>query len=473
MIEALIEPTFESWQEGARHLLGTGTPPERVFWVERGDQASLPVASEPFPQGPVETTRVPRRFLEHARVAACHRAADRWTVLYRVLWRVTHEGRALLNDPLDPDAARFRALVTGVRHDLHRMLAFVRFRQVRSGETQRLVAWYSPDHDVAALAAPHFAERYPGLQWSIVTPQASVHWIDGELTFAAGVPTSLQPREGDDQEAEALWRVYYAAVFNPARLNESKLRRDMPERFWGSLPEAREIPDLVRAAPSRAADMRARSGGWTNRLAVPLSLEIAELRSAAAGCQACPLHERGTRTVFGEGPATASLMLVGEQPGDAEDTSGRPFVGPAGEMLDRALAEAGISRAQVYLTNAVKHFGWEPRGKRRIHRTPRLSEVQACRPWLEREIASIRPRVLVLLGGTAARALLGPQARVTAMRGTLLSTAWAPSLIVTFHPSAVLRAADPLAQDETFGLLVADLRLAAEQAAAVAQAPLS
>jgi len=169
--------------------------------------------------------------------------------------------------------------------------------------------------------------------------------------------------------------------------------------------------------------------------------------------------------VFGEGPASASIVLVGEQPGDNEDIVGRPFVGPAGELLERALADAGISRSDVYVTNAVKHFAWEPRGKRRIHRTPRLSEMRACRPWVEAELASIAPRVVVCLGGTAAQSLLGPQARVNALRGRVISgQSWAPSVVVTFHPAAVLRSEDAKAQQAAYAALVGDLQLAVKAA---------
>jgi uracil-DNA glycosylase len=175
---------------------------------------------------------------------------------------------------------------------------------------------------------------------------------------------------------------------------------------------------------------------------VPDPPSLPALREAARGCRACPLWERGTQTVFGAGPAQAEVMFVGEQPGDEEDLSGAPFVGPAGRLLDAALAEAGIVRRAVYVTNAVKHFKWEPRGKRRIHQKPSAGEVRACHPWLEAEIAAVRPRAIVCLGATAAQALLGRTFRVTAHRGELLSSALAPVVMATVHPSSILRAPD-------------------------------
>jgi DNA polymerase len=195
----------------------------------------------------------------------------------------------------------------------------------------------------------------------------------------------------------------------------------------------------------------------------PLTLQGA--REAAAGCRACDLYRRGTQTVFGEGPERADVMLVGEQPGDAEDIAGHPFVGPAGRLLDRALEEAGIDRGVVYVTNVVKHFKWEPRGKRRIHTRPNASEIAACRPWLETEIALVRPRVLVCLGATAAQALLGRAFRVSQRRGTFVESALAPRVMATVHPSSILRAPDDQARREEMRRFVEDLKTIATEIA--------
>jgi DNA polymerase len=194
---------------------------------------------------------------------------------------------------------------------------------------------------------------------------------------------------------------------------------------------------------------------------LPDRLSLTGLRRAARGCTACPLWRTGTQTVFGEGLKRARLMLVGEQPGDREDIAGRPFVGPAGRLLDDALVEAGIERADAYLTNAVKHFKWEPRGKRRIHQKPNRSEISACRPWLEAELAVVAPEVLVCLGATAAQALLGREVRVTRDRGRLLESTLAPAALATVHPSSILRAPDEAARRSERAAFVDDLRVAA------------
>jgi DNA polymerase len=204
-----------------------------------------------------------------------------------------------------------------------------------------------------------------------------------------------------------------------------------------------------RRAPSTAADQ------------IPARPTLPRLREAARGCTACDLYLRGTQTVFGAGPKNARVMFVGEQPGNEEDLAGRPFVGPAGKLLDKALVEAGIDRRAVYVTNVVKHFKWEPRGKLRIHARPNSQEIRACRPWLEAEIAQVRPAVVVLLGATAAQALLGSGFRVTRQRGQPLPAPFARTVVATVHPSSILRAPDDQARRRERALFVEDLRTVA------------
>jgi uracil-DNA glycosylase len=195
---------------------------------------------------------------------------------------------------------------------------------------------------------------------------------------------------------------------------------------------------------------------------VPDRPTLPRLRAAAAGCTACHLYKLGTQTVFGEGSSDADVVFVGEQPGDQEDLAGRPFVGPAGRVLDEGLAAAGIDRSQVYVTNAVKHFKWEPRGKRRIHQKPNWAEMTACRPWLEAELAVVQPDVLVCLGATAAQSLLGRQFRVTKMRGVPVESELAPTVMATVHPSSILRAPDEAARQEAMRDFIRDLKAVAK-----------
>jgi DNA polymerase len=196
---------------------------------------------------------------------------------------------------------------------------------------------------------------------------------------------------------------------------------------------------------------------------IPDRPTLKTVREAAAGCRACDLYKRGTQTVFGEGPRKAEVMMVGEQPGDAEDLAGHPFVGPAGQLLDRALQTAGIDRALVYVTNVVKHFKWEPRGKRRIHAKPNSAEIAACRPWLETEIALVKPRILVCLGATAAQALLGRDFKVSQQRERFVPSDLAPLVTATVHPSSILRARDDDARRVEMKRFVADLQKVADR----------
>jgi DNA polymerase len=196
----------------------------------------------------------------------------------------------------------------------------------------------------------------------------------------------------------------------------------------------------------------------------PQTSSLATLKNAAKKCTACHLYKHATQTVFGEGAKGAKLMLLGEQPGDQEDLSGRPFVGPAGKILDRALEEAGIDRDEVYVTNTVKHFKWEPRGKRRIHKKPNSREIAACRPWLEAELRVVRPGLLVCLGATAAQAVLGPAFRVTRERGKVVGCELAAKVVATVHPSSLLRQPDEESRKREYKLFVADLRVALKAA---------
>jgi uracil-DNA glycosylase len=196
----------------------------------------------------------------------------------------------------------------------------------------------------------------------------------------------------------------------------------------------------------------------------PDTSNLSEVRRASRKCTACHLYKRATQTVFGEGPKDAAIMLVGEQPGDYEDVAGKPFVGPAGKIMDRALEEAGIDRSHVYVTNAVKHFKWEPRGKRRIHKKPNSREIAACRPWLEAEMRLVKPQLVVCLGSTAGQAFFGPSFRVTRERGKVLSSKLAPKVVATVHPSSLLRQPDEESREREYDRFVVDLRAAVKAA---------
>lgn len=462
---------LDAWGATAKRALASGVAPGDIEWTdpEDGQQRLYEHAEPGSPPGVhVVAVHVPREFVALARAAICHRDVVKWKVLYRVLWRVHADERSLLAHPLDDDVVALRALVKGVQRDAHKMKAFVRFRRVVDpASDESYIAYHRPEHRVVRLVAPFFARRFGVMRWAILTPFGSACW-DG-TTLAFGPPAERRAAPAGDA-LEELWRTYYASVFNPARANPRAMTREMPRRYWSTLPEAPLIDRLLADAQVRTRTMTGErswvAGGaaaFVPAVQEGIGLTLPVLRDAARACRGCDLHACATRVVFGEGPGDARIMLVGEQPGDMEDLEGRPFVGPAGHVLDAALCDAGLERSACYLTNAVKHFKWtpDPRGKRRIHARPHASEIRACRAWLDEEVALVRPDVLVLLGGTAASSVLGAGARVTALRGKVLrDVRHAPCVIVTLHPSALLRAVTEESRQRLRAELVHDLSLA-------------
>ena len=463
---------LESWRSAARRLLAEGVAPHSVDFREPdGPQPLLDFAhanpvdrDEPVcsfgTSTVVHSFRVPKRFLDLAEAVAAHRDRSKWEVLYRVLWRLTHGERKLLETSIDDDVHRFRAMEKAVLIDAHKLKVLVRFRRIEHDGHEHYVAFHRPDHRVLRLTAPFFVRRFSVMQWAILTPDESVYWDGALLKFGPGVSAVAAPRHDDLEE---LWRTYYAATFNPARLNLRLMQREMPSRHGPTLPETGLIPGMIASAQTRVPTMLTDIEGSASsaREFLPAELDLDSLAAAARGCRGCELCARATQTVFGEGPHHARLMFVGEQPGDREDLAGRPFVGPAGQVLDEALAAVGIDRSEVYVTNAVKHFHWVPQGTRRLHAKPSARHLAACRPWLEAEIRALRPAMLVCLGTTAAGALLGPEFRITRQHGQVFSTRWAPWTMATYHPSALLRVADETTRSRMQEQLLYDLRRAA------------
>ena len=291
-----------------------------------------------------------------------------------------------------------------------------------------------------APADVRWRETRPGEQPLLAaeasTPSAAVRVPRQFLDLARQAASAPDP---------ARWQVLYDTLWRLVHENHDLLKdaRD---------PGVRRLGALLARQSDAAAEVEGAAP------LVPAGAGVAELRTAAARCTGCDLYRHATQTVFGRGPADSRIVFVGEQPGDQEDRHGAPFVGPAGEVFDRALAEVGLDREQVYVTNAVKHFKFEERGKRRIHQTPRATELAACRPWLEAELTAIHPDILVCLGATAARAIFGDTFRITKDRGCFAATRWAPKTIATYHPSAVLRGADEAQQAQLYAMLVEDLR---------------
>lgn len=440
-----------------------GVPPYQVMWSFR-DTPDLFGSDLPPPE--VEGTfRVSRRFMDLASEAALHSDPERYALLYRILWRLRSQP-ALLDLSTDADIARANDMAKNVRRDIHKMHAFVRFREMPAGKGERMVAWFEPEHHVIEAGAPFFARRFPNMLWSILSPEVSAHWDGDNLTFGAGAGRKDAP---EHDRLEEMWKTYYAAIFNPARLKPDAMRSEMPEKYWRNLPEAELIGPLIAKARKRTDDMVARGAtapklnrqrGSARVTSVPKSGDALDVvRAKARGCRMCPLWKPATQTVFGEGPQDAEIMFVGEQPGDKEDLAGRPFVGPAGQLFDRALEEAGLDRSSTYVTNAVKHFKFTPRGKIRLHQKPNAMEIRACHPWLEQELEIVRPKLVIAMGATAAQSVFGRAIPIGKNRGQLLRVGDARALI-TVHPSYLLRVPEEDRKAEEYARFVADLKLA-------------
>jgi DNA polymerase len=445
------------WRDAARPLLGAGVVPDDIDWREVADGVDLFGATAdalPRESAGASPISVPPAFISLAEAVLCHSDPARFGLLYGLLSRLRSD-RRLLDMVSDADVHRALMLQKSVRRDCHKMTAFVRFREIDTEMAlprRRFVAWFEPDHHIIARSAPFFQRRFTDMDWLIVTPRGSAAWDGNSLTL------SYEPVEKPDlkDEADTLWRTYFTNIFNPARLKVKAMQAEMPKKYWKNLPEADLIPGLIAGAEASVLAMAKRAATeplpFHQRLQAaaadrpvlpqPTAGSIEALRAEASQCTRCELHCRATQTVFGEGPADAAVMVVGEQPGDQEDLAGRPFVGPAGKVFDQAIGEAGIDRSGLYVTNAVKHFKYEPRGKRRIHQRPNMGEVRHCRWWLDKELALIRPKLVVAMGATALFALTERRDRLEDLRGRALPLEGGGSLFATVHPSYLLRIPD-------------------------------
>ena len=422
------ETDWEGWRKATRALVLAGVAPEEVRWSVRShDEEGDPLQEE------TGGFVVSRALITLASLAIQARDPHRFDLLYRLVWR------ANAGDKVDSvEMRRVQGLAFAVRAEAHKMRTLVRYLPVQEGNRTRYLGWYEPAHYVLEANAQLISRRFPELSFSILTPDGGAHWDGTELRFSTGADRKAVP---DDEALQSWWRTNHAGLMRHARVGTA-------------IPEAEQLDEVPRP-PDRPP---------LGPVVLPLHLDapLHEAMHEASDCRRCHLHELATQTVFGEGPAHADLLFVGEQPGDQEDVIGRPFVGPAGQIMDRAMEEAGIDRRTVYITNAVKHFKFEPRGKRRIHKTPETPEIQACRFWLDVELVRLRPKLVVAMGGTAARALLGRAVTITRERGRPLEMPDGQRAFVTVHPSFLLRVPDDDAKAREYRAFVADLRKVVE-----------
>ena len=464
---------FGEWRRAARGHLAANVPPSRINWNSVGEETGNLFAA-PLPMATGDPgLHIARTLMALLRTALLHRDPARFGLAYRVLWRLREQPN-LPDNPADPDMIALHALAKAVRRDLHKMHAFVRFRKIgEAGGREQFAAWFEPDHHIGRAVAGFFRNRFAGMDWLIVMPEVSIAW-DGEALKEGPGGTRADVPTSDAVEDE--WRAYYASIFNPARVKVAAMKKEMPVRYWRNLPEAALISGLVQQAERRVEamvrektnepDLFAGSGAANEPDAVGESRQfptLAALYDALRREDVPPSADFSDQIVSGEGPAHAPVMLVGEQPGDQEDQVGRPFVGPAGQLLDQCLEEAGLDRAHAYLTNAVKRFKFTPRGKRRLHSTPTAGDIAHYRWWLNEEIRLVNPGIVVALGASALQALSGRKQALGPLRGSL--EAWGDRrLLVTVHPSFLLRLPDEQARSIERSRFVRELAKAAQAA---------
>jgi DNA polymerase len=475
MNSVTIEPSFASWRSAARDLLARGVSPDGLLWREASESATVfgTLDPEPAEPGAPPPLKIARGFLEMLETAACARVRDRWPFLYKVLWRWTQGDRAVLS-PDDADGRRFIRMIEDVRAEEERMHKFLRFRhRDPSLGPPEFISWFEPVHDLLEHAALGFATRMGSATWMIATPHGAAFW-DGALLRVDRTsepepkPTELaSPGEAVSGDAiEALWLAYYESTFAPAVAHAAEMATHMPVRYWRSRPDAKSDPTLIaRADPAVRRDRRARNVPPEMEVAIEMEpLDGPSLKTKPASldnCKRCALWRNATQPVPGTGPADARIMLVGEQPGDQEDLAGRPFVGPAGKLLDQAIEEAGLARESLYLTNALKHFKWESQGKERLPQQPAQREREACRYWLDEELAQIAPKVVVALGATALKSLTGHRTALSEYLGKTIEHR-GRLIVPTYHPTYALRVMDPKVRDEVIGTIVEALVFASQ-----------
>jgi len=463
--------SFESWRDTVRPLLAAGTRPDRLSSPPGPNAESSDAASEggATAAGGAErgTLRFPRPMMALLENLACFRHESRWELMYRLCWRALFENPRLLEDAADTDVAHANSMDRAVRRDLHKMHAFVRFREAiaRGGEASGYFAWFEPQHEILRQGARFFARRFPNMRWTIATPDGAAVWDLNSLQFVPAQAYRERPRQDAHED---LWRTYYRSICNVARLNPVAMQREMPQRYWRNLPEAADIAPLLREGQARFAARRQQGDHERFSAAKAVQRSLQSLPPTPGGlqaCRACDLWKQATQAVAGRGSERAGIMVVGEQPGDEEDLRGVPFVGPAGKVLHEALAAAGLRADELFVTNAVKHFKWEPRGRRRLHKRPGAGEIRACNIWLQAEIEDVKPRVIVALGATALSALCGLTESIETATRMELHHPNGTRILATYHPAAILRAPD--GRGETLrAALIRTLQLAAEFAAA-------
>ncbi|WP_330629453.1 UdgX family uracil-DNA binding protein (plasmid) [Thioclava litoralis] len=474
-MEEVILPhigTVAAWREKARGLAARGVPAEAVLW-RVGDAAPDLFGPELFggmaaPQAAPVTLTLPRAALGEIECALHHSDPERFARAYDIVLRLSR-GDLRWGDREDPALHRLIAQAKHVRRDIHKMHAFVRFREITAESANRraFAAWFEPDHPIVEPATPFFAKRFGDMDWVIATPSLTARFEAGQLSYSETEDRSPPPEDA----TEELWRTYFTHIFNPARLMVKAMTSEMPRKYWKNLPEAQLIPEMIRQAPARARAMQdampTPKAALADRLRpapkeLPSEIALETMKPALDACRRCAIGPCATQGVAGEGPASARVMVVGEQPGEQEDLKGRPFIGPAGQLFDQCARAARLDRERIWLTNAVKHFKFTPRGKQWLHQAPNAGEVKACRWWLDLERQLIKPDLVVAMGATAAASLTGTGKGLVERAGQIETLPDGTPCLITYHPAHLLRLPDPQLAQARQAAFTASLRRAAD-----------
>lgn len=410
-----IESTFESWRDSARSLLEEKIHHEDVVWQTSTSGSFFDLMSADHRAKPSHIS-VPKEFMKDAAFVAAFRDDTTWSLLYRLVYRIVFENKHLMSVSLDNDVLDFHRRMRLVSRDLHKVKAFVRFKEIKKNDESIYMAWHRPDHRVLKFSAPFFTDRFNGMNWVIFTEDESMSWINNKLTFGPGI--TQQEAQAFDH-TEELWKTYYGSIFNPARIKIKAMKKELPVRHWATLPEASIIDDLLREAPKRLEEFYESQRTSAVELIKNDVSSLLELKAKLPNCAACSICHKSNTPVAGEGPAKAEIVFVSDQPGNAED------------ILIDALSRAEIARDEVYLTNAVKGFK---------SKAPSSFEISACRAWVKTELELIKPRLLVCLGASAAQSVFGKLMKVKDSHGKIFKTAYCDQTIILSHPSAILRA---------------------------------
>ncbi len=453
MYHVRFEPDFDNWRMKARQLLSFHIPPSQVQWIT--SEGGFVLTEEWQDKEVTATLNLPRDYFQRAQVVSAYRDDSTWDLLYRIAYRILHGEKDLLNITLDDDIKEFESRHRLVMRDIHKMKAFVRFKEVQQEEKTIYMAWHRPDHRIVRLAAPFFKDRFNGMNWVIMTEDETMSWDQEEITFSPGVPEHEAPKADSTDD---LWKTYYSSIFNPARIKIKAMKKELPVRHWKTLPESELIDSLIDEAPER---LKKFYESQRPAAAIERQLSYEEIKDGIKFCRSCEICSKATGPVMGEGNQQARIMFIGEQPGNEEDLNGKPFIGPAGQLLERAFKLRGFKREEMYITNAVKGFKWIEQMNSRWHRSANASEISACKPWLKQELGLVKPEIVVCLGRSAAQSILGKMIKMEEVRGRFFKSHICDQTIILPHPSSILRIQDAGEREMAFNRFVEELKLIA------------